>query len=872
MYRFHITLAQKVILAFLIVLLPILIVFFVSYSSTKAHVEKLIVDDLKTIAEDREGDVLMFLDMVSNRITDFATDDYIVTEMEELQRTGSDGFYLSDYIRAKKIPLIKNIYRISAVTMEGKIAASSITSVVGMDISGEEFFTNAKKGIMVTERDHGYLNMPEIVISAPLYNKEGTRQTGFLMGIVLVSRFKQVFTGEISKELGAISWDIREGRKSLDIYLVNRDRLMLTESRFTQGAVLKQVVDAEPVRKCLEEKKEYAGFYKDFRGMEVAGASMCFPGLQWTMLVEIDKNEILKPVAMIGRYTMLSVVITISFVGILVIFFLRVVIKQLQKLAAGAMEISAGNYNVNIPVRSSDEIGLLSESFNNMALEIKNRTNALKESTERLNALLDNTANIVYLKDTEGRYILINRRYEELFNIREQDIAGKSDFDIFPRDIAEKFRENDLKALYADKPVQFEETVPQSDGMHVYLSIKYHLKDPEGKKYAVGGISTDITDIRRIDEALMRSEAGLANAQRIAHIGSWEWDMITNDLYWSDEVYRIFGAKPQEFGASYDAFLNYIHPDDRAFVQDSVNRSIYERKPYSIDHRVVLSDGTERIVHEQGEVKYDDSGKPVRMTGTVQDITERKRAEEEVRRLNEELERRVVERTGQLEAANRELEAFSYSVAHDLRSPLRIIDGFSQVLLEDFRDRLDQHGQDHLKRLRAASIRMSKLIDDLLELSRVTRAEMKHEAINMTSIARAIASELKKTQPDRKVEFVIQEDLRATGDVGLLRVVLDNLIGNAWKFTGKMPEARIEFGSLGTEDGKSIFYVKDNGAGFNMQYADKLFGAFQRLHSADDFPGTGIGLATVQRIIQRHGGRVWAEGEPGKGATFYFTL
>ena len=244
-----------------------------------------------------------------------------------------------------------------------------------------------------------------------------------------------------------------------------------------------------------------------------------------------------------------------------------------------------------------------------------------------------------------------------------------------------------------------------------------------------------------------------------------------------------------------------------------------------------------------------------------------KQREEQIKQLNEELKQRAAE----LEVTNKELEAFSYSVSHDLRAPLRATDGFSLALLEDYADKLDSQGKDYLNRVRESSQHMAQLIDDMLNLSRVTRSEMRLETVNLSSLAQTIAVKLKQSEPQRQVEFAIAEGLFAKGDEPLLRVALENLLGNAWKFTGKHPGARIEFGTE-QMDGRQVYYVRDDGVGFDMAYADKLFGAFQRLHGRTEFPGTGIGLATVQRIIHRHGGRVWAKGRKGQGATFYFTI
>jgi signal transduction histidine kinase len=241
--------------------------------------------------------------------------------------------------------------------------------------------------------------------------------------------------------------------------------------------------------------------------------------------------------------------------------------------------------------------------------------------------------------------------------------------------------------------------------------------------------------------------------------------------------------------------------------------------------------------------------------------------ERKINALNQEL----LERAAALETANKELEAFSYSVSHDLRAPLRSIDGFSQAIIEDYGDGIDERGKDYLRRVRSAAQRMAHLIDDMLKLSRLTRNEMVLQEIDLSAIARDIADRMRNLEPERKVEFLIQPDLMVKGDWHLLRIALENLFNNAWKYTSKHPSARIEFGSRNV-DREQVCFVKDDGAGFDMKYAKKLFGAFQRMHNEEEFPGTGVGLATVQRIIHRHGGKIWAESEVEKGATFHFTI
>ena len=287
---------------------------------------------------------------------------------------------------------------------------------------------------------------------------------------------------------------------------------------------------------------------------------------------------------------------------------------------------------------------------------------------------------------------------------------------------------------------------------------------------------------------------------------------------------------------------------------------IYERKLAEDTIRQARDNLEKRVQERTGKLAASNAE-------MIREVAERKRAEDDIRKLNAQL----VQRSAQLEASNKELEAFSYSVSHDLRAPLRGIDGFSQAVLEDYDDKLDDSGRSYLHRVRAASQRMSQLIDAMLNLARLTRAEIHIKTFDMSTIVHDILEDLQKIEPEREVECVVVNNLLATADPQLIRAVLENLLGNAWKFTRQQPNPRIEFGH-GQYKGQAAYFVKDNGAGFDMAYAHKLFGTFQRLHAYTEFPGVGVGLATVHRIIQRHGGQIWAEGVVDKGAIFHFTL
>jgi len=401
--------------------------------------------------------------------------------------------------------------------------------------------------------------------------------------------------------------------------------------------------------------------------------------------------------------------------------------------------------------------------------------------------------------------------------------------------------------------------------------VQDYLNKPFATDELLARVDGLVSAHRRTVDALQRSAVNLEKAQRLAGIGSWHWDISSDTHVWSDEIYRIYGRDPALPPAAYPEVAAYFTPASWANLAAAVEQAMTQGTAYTCDAEVVRPDGAHRWITARGDATRDAAGKVVDLHGTVQDITERKQAEQEIRRLNAGLEQRVAERTAELTAANRELDAFAYAVSHDLRAPLRAMSGFSQALTEDLGKQLQGDARVYLEQIDIASHKMGELIEGILVLSRSTRGELRRDAIDVSALATRLAEELAHGEPERNIAWQVEPAMRATGDERMIEAVLRNLLGNAWKYTGKAaaPAIRVYAGAL---DGQHGFCVADNGAGFDMAHAGRLFKPFQRLHRQDEFPGMGIGLATVQRIVHRHGGEIRAEGRPGAGATFCFTL
>jgi PAS domain S-box-containing protein len=483
----------------------------------------------------------------------------------------------------------------------------------------------------------------------------------------------------------------------------------------------------------------------------------------------------------------------------------------------------------------------------------------LLHAQEQYRLLFDSNPIPVWVFDTETLSILdVNATAVDRYGYSREEFLRSKITDIRPQE--------DVPALLADlrsphDPIQ--DSGPwrhrKKTGELIDVQITSYLLTFRGKNARLV-VATDITEQKKATDALKQSEEMF----RLIVSNVKDYAIIVLDpeghvISWNGGAQRIKGYAAEEIVGKH--FSVFYPREDIALGKPIMElKSAREEGRFEDDSWRIRKDGSRFWANVVVTPLRDNAGLLRGFVKITRDVTEKRKAEQE-----------IIQRSLELEAANKELETFSYSVSHDLRAPLRGIDGFSQALQEDYQQQLDSTAKDYLQRICTATRRMGELIDDLLNLARVTRAEIYRERIDLSKLAGEVAQEIQSQEPARSVALNIAAGLEAEGDSRLLRVALQNLIGNAWKFTSKREKAQIEFGAQGVNGGEAYF-VRDNGAGFEQSYASRLFGAFQRLHTAREFPGTGIGLATVQRIIRRHGGTVWAEGTVNQGATVYFTL
>jgi len=510
----------------------------------------------------------------------------------------------------------------------------------------------------------------------------------------------------------------------------------------------------------------------------------------------------------------------------------------------------------------------------------------IREQQARLTLLVEQLPAHVWSTDKDLRIVSATGRGLEVLRVTEDQLVGRSLLDVLgDSQIIEQTRLVHAKAL-AGEISRFAATFA---GNEIEGAVG-PLRDEAGNVEGVIGIGLNVTEEAHARKRLHQREALLEQAQTMADMGSWEWDLTRATIRWSTDIFRLLGLEPAAdlpadapAEALLESYLSMVIEEDRERIRESLQTALAEPAAYRIEHRIRRLDGELRWLASSAKVEFDSKGNPKRYYGFVQDITAQKTAAEEVRALNAELERRVSERTLQLEGAIDDMRSFNYAVSHDLRQPLRSISGFLTLMEEDSGAALQEESRGYLARVHAAAHRMDALIDSLLALSRVTDAPLLRTRLDLSELAADVAHEIAAGDPGRRAQWVIEPDVFADADRGLMRVVFENLFGNAWKFTRGREDARIEFGhDSGAFDAPSQgrpataaeagFFVRDNGAGFDPSQASRLFQPFQRLHTASEFEGTGVGLATVGRIVRRHGGQMRAEGRRGVGATFRFSL
>ncbi len=505
----------------------------------------------------------------------------------------------------------------------------------------------------------------------------------------------------------------------------------------------------------------------------------------------------------------------------------------------------------------------------------KRAEQAQRASEAQFRTLANAIPQLCWMANADGWIYWFNQRWYEYTGTTQEQMDGWGWQSVHAPETLPNVLDRWQASIASGEPLDMVFPLRCADGtFHPFLTRTMPVRDQGGNIVQWFGTNTDITAQLATEAALRQASEQRRIAMDAAGLGAWEYRIETDEILWDARCQSMFGVEPND-RIPYREAIQCVHPDHRAAIEEALNAAIRGAGGgvYSQEYRIVWPDGSVHWIASHGRMHVEGGNghRESRFTGVKMDITERKQAELEIRQLNSQLEERVRQRTSELEIANEELESFSYSVSHDLRAPLRGIDGWSLALAEDYAAQLDARALQYLDRVRSETQRMGLLIDDMLQLSRISSTEMRLIPIDLTGIARGIAVRLREANSDRRIEFVIEPDLTAPGDARLLEIALTNLLANAVKFTGPRESARIEFG-VTNRGGEHVFHVRDNGVGFDMAYASTLFGAFQRLHKTTEFPGTGIGLAIVQRVIHRHSGRVWAEAERGQGATFYFTI
>ncbi len=646
--------------------------------------------------------------------------------------------------------------------------------------------------------------------------------------------------------------------------------VMLIAENGNDASLQKTALDPQTLKRLRQGGKGALSYAVN--GVKYFGVYDSFKPWGWIILVSLDektlfvkRDEYIRTVSVMAlAVIMIALVIGFRFGAGLS--------RRIERTLAVVQRIRQGDLSSRIEdVSHDDEIGGLQDGINSMASTLLQRTEdqkktqlALLQSEQYIRMLFEQSPIGLALSDMDGKLVDVNPAYARIIGYSVRQAKKLTYWDVTPK----KYMQQEKKQLENLKKTgrygPFEKEYICKSGERVWVRLSGRIIERQGKPYIWSSVE-DISAQKAAEKSRARLMSILESTPDFVAMAG------RNDklLYLNKSARRLFGIELSA-DISNRSLTDFMSPQSVRFIYETA-------LPYAMTHdswlgetELLKPDGSVApmlqalIVHksEDGELEY--------ISTIAKDISEIRQARQALIDHRDHLEELVYARTQQLETVNKELESFSYSVSHDLRTPLRGIDGFSHALLEDYDHVLDETGKDYLRRVRRAAQQMGGIIDTMLELSRVNRHEVQLQTVQLGEMAHEILQRFQQMEPQRKVDCRVAQAIQVEGDEHLLRIVLENLLGNAWKYTAKTAHARIEFDCL-QQDGETVYFVKDNGAGFNMKYADKLFGSFQRLHGAE-FDGRGIGLATVQRCIRRLGGRVWGQGEEGKGASFFFTL
>jgi hypothetical protein len=555
----------------------------------------------------------------------------------------------------------------------------------------------------------------------------------------------------------------------------------------------------------------------------------------------------------------------------------RYLTRPIAQIADDTDTIARGNLDHRIASTTGREFGVLEQSINSLVLYLKGTIqqlqlseSKLRESEERYRGVVESQSEFITRFRPDGTITFANEAYCRYFDLDNCTIPGQKFIPSIPDDDRRRLdaRFSELSPEHPDFFIEHRVIMPDGE-------IRWHqwsdraIFGPDGTIIEYQSVGRDITEKRQIEQDLTESERRFRDLATLLPQVIFEVDVTGKITYVNQPAYQIFGYSPDDLENGMNIF-QIILPEEHEQAFRNFKNSLDGMKNEGAEYHMVRKDGSTLVtmVYSSPILKEDTV---IGIRGILVDITELKQVEGDIRKLNEELENRVAERTRDLETANRELDSFSYSVSHDLRAPLRAIDGFSMILLHEHATTLPKEVTSYLEKIRENTLRMGVLIDDLLNFSRMSRLPLNRFLVDPSSIAREAYDEFRLETMGRKIDLTIQEMPACSADPALLYQVYTNLLSNALKFTRTRDIAMIEIGSF-VKEGKLVFYVKDNGIGFDMKYSQKLFGVFQRLHNDPSIEGTGVGLAIVERIIHRHGGEIWAESVQGEGTTFFFTL